>query len=429
MMNYQDGALSAGEMRAVEEHLLDCELCSDALEGFQLVNSMTTLTSDIKDLRKQIEIKSKQQKNNRRRFIGLAAAVTITVISSIFILRNTDTVLNEGQLATRKEKVEEKSAAAPRETEIPTTELDVVEDVDEEITNEKRLAVSEEALAEENVVDKSAGQQQIKARSAGVIQNSKLASESTKRAIKAGSIKSEEIKKTTSAVPVTESVYDEKLLLTTTEIEAESEADGFIDFEDDANFGNALLDVDEIGSEMTDSINQDIWGFEEDKLDEIVAFETISMNDSIPLQGTREAKSQAFYSISSESNAGEASQTTLKDATGVERAKKSLGKPIDKVAENIIEPRPRGGWAKYKRYISQNLIYPEAAREQGISGKVVVTFYVETDGTLTYMNIQDSLGNGCDEEAIRLIKEGPKWIPGRLDGEPTQLKTTVRVKF
>lgn len=72
-------------------------------------------------------------------------------------------------------------------------------------------------------------------------------------------------------------------------------------------------------------------------------------------------------------------------------------------------PEPKKGFQKLEQYIERNLQYPDAAKTQGIEGVVEVEFQVLPDGNLTNFNIQKSLGYGCDEEAIRLLREGPKW--------------------
>lgn len=71
---------------------------------------------------------------------------------------------------------------------------------------------------------------------------------------------------------------------------------------------------------------------------------------------------------------------------------------------------PIGGFAQFEKYLKKNLKYPTAARRNKIKGKVRVQFTIELDGTLSNFIIIQSLGYGCDKEAIRLLKEGPKWV-------------------
>ncbi|MEZ4933545.1 MAG: TonB family protein [Saprospiraceae bacterium] len=75
-------------------------------------------------------------------------------------------------------------------------------------------------------------------------------------------------------------------------------------------------------------------------------------------------------------------------------------------------------------YISENLKYPELAKKKGIEGTVVIKFTVAADGTIQDAEIIKGIGGGCDEEALRLVKSMPNWIPGTKDGKPiaTELK-------
>jgi TonB family protein len=70
---------------------------------------------------------------------------------------------------------------------------------------------------------------------------------------------------------------------------------------------------------------------------------------------------------------------------------------------------PADGERSYQRYIKQNLRYPSEAKAARIHGKVIVEFDVTEDGSPTNLRIIRSLGYGCDEEAMRLVRTGPKW--------------------
>ncbi len=73
------------------------------------------------------------------------------------------------------------------------------------------------------------------------------------------------------------------------------------------------------------------------------------------------------------------------------------------------EIRPREGWPRYEKYLSQQQNYPQAARQHQVAGTVTVSFLVKADGRPADLRIEKSLGYGCDEEAMRLIREGPLW--------------------
>ena len=77
--------------------------------------------------------------------------------------------------------------------------------------------------------------------------------------------------------------------------------------------------------------------------------------------------------------------------------------------QNGAKPKPAAGFNQFKKYIRDNLRYPEAARKNGTEGTVEVSFMVQPDGSLSDLKIVKGLGNGCSEEALRLLREGPKW--------------------
>ena len=83
----------------------------------------------------------------------------------------------------------------------------------------------------------------------------------------------------------------------------------------------------------------------------------------------------------------------------------------------------------YNRYLQDNLSYPATAAANNISGSVILEFTVSTDGNISNIEVVTGLGFGCDEEAIRLIQEGPKWRPAIRNGTETEEKVRVAVRF
>lgn len=76
-----------------------------------------------------------------------------------------------------------------------------------------------------------------------------------------------------------------------------------------------------------------------------------------------------------------------------------------------MTPRPKGGFLKFERYVDKNLVYPQEANEKGIEQDIEVRFHVNEDGIPTKFETQGNDEYGFEKEAIRLIKEGPKWKP------------------
>lgn len=89
---------------------------------------------------------------------------------------------------------------------------------------------------------------------------------------------------------------------------------------------------------------------------------------------------------------------------------------------------PGGDEALY-RYLEKNLRYPQKARDNKTEGRVFVEFIVERDGTITHPEIHRPLGDGCSEEALRLVRDMPKWKPGRKQGYPVRAQFVLPVDF
>ncbi len=88
-----------------------------------------------------------------------------------------------------------------------------------------------------------------------------------------------------------------------------------------------------------------------------------------------------------------------------------------------------GGMKAFYEYLGRTIRYPAEARKQNIQGKVYLTFTVEKDGTLTEIAVKKRLGGGTDEEAMRVLRESPKWIPGTRDNKPVRVKYDMPLSF
>lgn len=88
-----------------------------------------------------------------------------------------------------------------------------------------------------------------------------------------------------------------------------------------------------------------------------------------------------------------------------------------------------GGIDAFNKYLGGTLKYPEQAQRLGVQGRVFVQFIVETDGSISEVQIVKGIGAGCDQEAMRVLKEAPRWIPGKVDGKPVRQKMIQNIKF
>ena len=102
------------------------------------------------------------------------------------------------------------------------------------------------------------------------------------------------------------------------------------------------------------------------------------------------------------------------------------GKPFD-----VVEQMPQfpGGPAALMEFLSKNVKYPQEAYKNGIQGRVIVTFVINKDGSISDAKVVKSVDPQLDEEALRVVHSMPNWIPGRQNGEPVNVKYTVPITF
>jgi len=97
----------------------------------------------------------------------------------------------------------------------------------------------------------------------------------------------------------------------------------------------------------------------------------------------------------------------------------------------IVEQMPSfpGGDEAFFKYLGENLKYPKLASDARISGVVFIQFIVNAGGDVMSVQIERGIGGGCDEEALRVIKNMPHWIPGRQRSKPVPVQLILPVQF
>ena len=103
---------------------------------------------------------------------------------------------------------------------------------------------------------------------------------------------------------------------------------------------------------------------------------------------------------------------------------------VDEIFTIVEEPASfPGGITAFYGYLKKELKYPRQAQRMGIEGRVFVQFVVEKDGTLTDIQVVKGIGAGCDEEALRVLKNSPKWKPGKQRGKAVRQKMIQNILF
>ena len=128
---------------------------------------------------------------------------------------------------------------------------------------------------------------------------------------------------------------------------------------------------------------------------------------------------------------------SIADIKGTSEGKDIAEVEVKKVVEEeekplvVVEQNPefQGGYEAMLKYLHDHMNYPALAQESAIQGTVFVQFVVSKTGKISNVKILRGIGGGCDEEAVRVVKEMPNWIPGRQNGQAVPVMYQIPVKF
>lgn len=128
----------------------------------------------------------------------------------------------------------------------------------------------------------------------------------------------------------------------------------------------------------------------------------------------------------------------LKDGTAVAKYGAEAEKGVIEIyskssgavfSETETPPSFPGNYDAWRKHLERNLQYPNEAQEKGIQGKVVVQFVVDTEGNLSDIYAMNDPGGGLAQEAVRIIKTGPKWVPALQNGKKVVARTMQTITF
>jgi TonB family protein len=123
-------------------------------------------------------------------------------------------------------------------------------------------------------------------------------------------------------------------------------------------------------------------------------------------------------------------ESTVAGITAVNESSRVAEELSDK-SFSVVEEMPAfpGGQAKMMQFLAANIKYPKAAIENGISGTVYISFIVDRKGKINDVRVLRGIGGGCDEEAIRVVKSMPDWIPGKQNGKKVPVQFNLPIRF
>ena len=132
------------------------------------------------------------------------------------------------------------------------------------------------------------------------------------------------------------------------------------------------------------------------------------------------------FDVKGNDEAGEVLKAKEVIATEPVKPKEEENKVFD-----VVEQMPSfpGGQGALMNYLNSNIKYPVIAEENGIQGRVVVQFVVGKDGSISNVHVVKSVDPSLDKEAVHVVKNMPKWIPGKQNGQSVTVRYTLPVTF
>ena len=127
----------------------------------------------------------------------------------------------------------------------------------------------------------------------------------------------------------------------------------------------------------------------------------------------------------------EAARTDVVEKVQIEEPKQEVKQEVTQKIFDVVEQQPSfpGGQSALLSWLSSNIHYPPVAEENGIQGRVVVSFVVEPDGSISNVQVVRGVDPSLDKEAVRVTKAMPKWVPGKQNGQAVRVKYNLPVTF
>ena len=402
---YLSGKMTGAERHAFEKQALNDPFLADALEGAESLTAESFIT-DVSDLNKKIS-----GGNNRQWLWPLriaAAVVGIAVISTVVILfkkDDTGLLLSEQKPAKSEEKTIQQgdSIHQHQAKQSSSEDLVAVAEKKETVKNSKpNLTSSDKSKVEHTSTAKS---------------NSNLATIArTDTLAIAGASENENVEPAVAfSLPSDQQPVS----------------------------GNAVMQAEKvafsgltISGQVRDQQGQPLPGATVNIKGKVAGVATDADGKySLTLQDTSATLQYAFIGfVPQEMKVGKSNDYVnvqlMEDATQLSEVvvtgygeKRTDGEPVVRLAE------PIGGRKAYDKYLEDAKRYPQLALENKVEGKVVIEFTVDDTGAISDFTVIKKLGFGCDEEVIRLVKEGPGWHPSYIDNEPVESLVRIKTRF
>lgn len=437
---YLKGELTPAQMHALEKKALDDPFLADALEGAQHL-SPDELATDISLLQASLNKRVEKQKGGWFWPMRIAAGLLLVAASTYFVI----SVYNPQQdknLALHQEK--EPSSAPPEkdsngaaadslqahEEETSTPEI-AKREKDEELKSNRQSVPGRPQEAPQPLADVEKTNERVTSDAKGEQAEEKIEDdilqEESKPSQPGEGLASSPItgpKQDTNTVALEKKKMERPLSGRAAKVEPAADKTsvkvvrGKVTFSD----GTGLPGVNVI-----------VKGSNQGTVTDGQGYYNLSVNEEDP------TLTFSFIGFTSKEIAAKSNELNVQLETDVSELSEVVvvGDPSN-VEEGFLLPNPppvmelatpAGGRKLFKQYLQENLRYPQQAIVNQVEGKVTIQFSIGTTGQVSDFRVLRGIGFGCDEEVIRLIKDGPKWSPTKKNDVAIRDKVKVRMKF
>ncbi|UII28814.1 carboxypeptidase-like regulatory domain-containing protein [Fulvivirga maritima] len=427
MEKYLNDELSHMERNRVEKLMLNNDFEAEAMEGFEQYDG--NMPNDLQALNQQLDSRIKTKKKTFPIWLKVAASLLLIAVALTFVFQYEGVPTQENTAQNSDSSLEKKETTEDQEPAQNTSEQD---------NSDSLLALQKTPLAAEPIEEESIEPQAPAAASQPAIKARKRIlskDEATPAPPKVSTLDVEEAELSEIAFEADTLIAPTPNLqgrLTGTRIPSNELVKASADVKEPLpnktpkeNFPKVITGVikDENGSPLA-GVNVIIAGTSTGTISDTNGEYTIVSPDNI------QSRSLIFSSIgltSKEISIDDQSEIDVELKNEIAQLSEVVvtGYGKTKRAKSYSKVEPEGGMDAFEQYIEENIQYPK----DSLKGNVVITFDVVADGELSNFEIKKSLGKAYDDEAIRLIKEGPAWKPASRNSVSEKENVKVKIKF
>ena len=410
LKGYISDAFSDLEKDRVKNHLDSCELCSDALEGFQLMSDPKELDSIVSEINENLQatlIKDVERTQAKKfklqnKLYYIAAAASVLILLGFYLYLKT--YLNsesETQSISQLVDIEEKSIPPMPKAK----KQDIITKSEEQPQQPDKRGKSSQKETPNEIIKKTEIAEKVE-----INQPVQIAMDEEDMTYVAP------LKALRAPESIPESIGVKEI---DPDVDRTIESEGYIAVD---LASTQPLEYYIGGVVVYDKAYENAEPTAYSAGDRTMSGRTSNNKkmNAIPQMITSESKKGKGIKQSEDMIAEEQSDFETEEEVASENHFFSLGNEV---------PQYPGGYEALIEYLNSNLTYPKEARQKGLQGKVVLSFIIEESGKVSSATIIRGIGGGCDDEAIRVIELMPAWQPAYKEGSPVRVLFNMPITF